>query len=190
MSINNSLYKPFRLTGAGEGVQVLPPLASLFPKPLHPPIFSIASPLLLLPALVGRPRPSPRRCRGLAPEVRSSKVLPAGVKVSAVLRGVAEGVIEGGPIIPSLLPRLDDDTPPVRSEESTSNPLGAVPYPLARSFIALAALVARFLPIRSRLLDSEILNAEGAMSGISSGLLPIARGVDRRVPHVMSSETA
>jgi hypothetical protein len=122
--------------------------------------------------------------------VRLNKSRPAGVRLSTVRRGVlvvnAEDGVRGGPIDPNL-------SGEGRSDDRTANPRGAVPNPLARSLIAREASPASLLPIVSRRLGSEILKALGARSrspweedaDSSNGL-----GVDKRVPHVMSCETA
>jgi hypothetical protein len=150
--------------------------AGLLPEDVHPPARSITSPRLRVPALLGKPRPP--LLSGVPSTLRCSNVRPAGVNASARRLGVVapgDGTA-GGPIDPAL-PRLPD---------STAKPLGVVPKPCARSRIDLDALVASRRPISSRRPGSLILNLFGTRSSSSAAVPAKARGVPRRVPHVMS----
>lgn len=156
----------------------------LAPEDLHPPARSITSPLLLVPALRGKP--SPPLLSGVPSTLRCNNVRPAGVNASARLLGVVapgDGTA-GGPIDPAL-PRVLSPPPP--PPDKTAKPLGVVPKPCARSRMFRDAFVASRRPISSRRPGSLILKLFGVKSSGASSAPPRARGVPRRVPHVMSS---
>lgn len=151
-----------------------------FEPELHPPTRSITSPLLLVPALLGKP--SPPLLSGVCKTLLCRRLIPAGVNASARLLGVVDPGVgnAGGPIDPALPRAVDPDAP-----DNTASPFGVVPNPCARSRMLLLAFVASRRPISSRRPGSLILKLFGVRSRESSP--PRARGVPRRVPQVMSS---